>query len=72
MVELQSGAEWARNAWNRICEASRKEFDLVYQRLGIEGLQERGESFYNEMLPEVVDELKEKLTERYGCGCQNS
>ncbi|CAE7450316.1 EMB1027 [Symbiodinium natans] len=71
VVELQGGADWARTAWNRICEASRKEFDNVYGRLQIQGLQERGESFYNEMLPGVVAELQEKglVTESDGALC---
>lgn len=71
VVELQGGSDWARTAWNRICEASRKEFDLVYQRLNIEGLQERGESFYNEMLPDVVEDLQRKnlVTESDGALC---
>ncbi|CAE7620218.1 EMB1027 [Symbiodinium sp. CCMP2456] len=71
VVELQSGADWARTAWNRICEASRKEFDTVYGRLQIRGLQERGESFYNKMLPGVVEELQEKglVTESDGALC---
>ena len=71
VVELQGGADWARTAWNRICEASRKEFDTVYGRLKIQGLQERGESFYNEMLPGVVAELQDKglVTESDGALC---
>ena len=43
-------------AWKRICEASRKEFDLIYQRLGVT-IQERGESFYNPLLGPLVSEL---------------
>jgi len=71
VVELQGGSDWARTAWNRICEASRKEFDLVYQRLNIQGLQERGESFYNNMLPDVVEDLQRKdlITESDGALC---
>ena len=40
-----------------ICEASRKEFQYVYDRLGVT-LIERGESFYNPLMPKVVEELK--------------
>lgn len=36
-------------AWSRICEASRREFEALYVRLGVT-LSERGESFYNPML----------------------
>lgn len=60
VVALQSGEAWARRAWEAICQASRAEFQIIYDRLGVRGLQERGESFYNEMLPAVVEELQEK------------
>ena len=43
-------------AWERICEASRREFQLIYDRLGVE-IQERGESFYNTLLAPLVQEL---------------
>ncbi|CAI7769416.1 unnamed protein product, partial [Closterium sp. NIES-53] len=35
VVKLQGGEEEYRKAWAKICDVSRKEFDLVYQRLGI-------------------------------------
>lgn len=60
VVALQSGETWARDAWRQICEASRAEFDIVYQRLGIRGLEERGESFYNPLLPAVLQELGDR------------
>eukprot|EP00933_Yihiella_yeosuensis_P031608 TRINITY_DN25190_c0_g1_i2.p1 TRINITY_DN25190_c0_g1~~TRINITY_DN25190_c0_g1_i2.p1 ORF type:complete len:538 (+),score=106.08 TRINITY_DN25190_c0_g1_i2:86-1615(+) len=71
VVALQSGETWARDAWQRICEASRNEFDIVYKRLGIRGLEERGESFYNDMLPQVIDELTAKglVSEDGGAQC---
>ncbi len=46
-------------AWERICNASRKEFQAIYDRLGVV-LQERGESYYNSMLKDVVDSLMEQ------------
>jgi arginyl-tRNA synthetase len=58
VVALQGGEDWAREAWSRICEASRREFDELYRRLDIRNLDERGESFYNDMLPGVVDDLE--------------
>lgn len=45
----QSGDEECLAAWSRICAASRKEFQAIYDRLGVT-LSERGESFYNPML----------------------
>lgn len=45
--------------WKRICEASRDEFDAIYQRLDVKLLW-RGESFYNPMLRPLVEELEER------------
>jgi len=58
VVELQGGNADVLKAWNMICEASRKEFQCVYDRLGVT-LQERGESFYNDLMPKMVQELKD-------------
>ena len=57
VTKLQNGEEAYLAAWRRICEASRKEFDAIYRRLGVE-LIERGESFYNPYLAPLVEELK--------------
>ena len=35
------------------------EFMKVYERLDIKNLVDRGESFYNDLMPVVVDTLKE-------------
>jgi len=59
VTRLQSGDEEALAAWKWICDASRREFEAIYSRLGVT-LKERGESFYNPMLKDVVDELKER------------
>ena len=47
-------------AWRCLCAASRKEYDKIYSKLDIKGLEERGESFYNDLLPGVVSSLEEK------------
>jgi arginyl-tRNA synthetase len=56
VVELQSGEESARRAWKILCDTSRKEFEAIYDRLDIE-IEERGESYYNDMIPETLEEL---------------
>lgn len=56
---LQSGNAEYKKAWERICDASRGEFQKIYDRLGVQ-LEERGESFYNPMLQDTVNELMEK------------
>uniref|UniRef100_A0A0D9WD57 arginine--tRNA ligase n=1 Tax=Leersia perrieri TaxID=77586 RepID=A0A0D9WD57_9ORYZ len=59
VVRLQGGEERYRAAWNKICEVSRNEFDLVYKRLNVK-LEEKGESFYNPYIPQVLEELDSK------------
>ncbi|ERN40804.1 arginyl-tRNA synthetase [Rubidibacter lacunae KORDI 51-2] len=56
VVTLQSGAEDSLRAWQLLCEQSRIAFQLVYDLLDV-SLNERGESFYNPMLPDVVRDL---------------
>ncbi len=58
VTRLQSGDAQSLAAWGKICEASRREFNAIYDRLGVT-LTERGESFYNPRLRAVVEELKE-------------
>lgn len=44
--------------WTLLCDISRKEFQKVYDRLGVT-LEEHGESFYNDMIPSTIDMLAE-------------
>ena len=57
-VKLQSGAEENITLWKKFIDVSLKEFDSVYERLGIKHDVVLGESFYNDQLPSVVEELK--------------
>jgi arginyl-tRNA synthetase len=59
VVKLQSGDPEARAAWEALCAASRVEYQKIYDLLNIRGLNERGESFYNPFLPDVVHDLQE-------------
>lgn len=59
VVKLQGGDEASKEAWDMICDISRKAFREIYQLLDID-IQERGESFYNPYLSEVVEDLEEK------------
>jgi hypothetical protein len=63
----QSGDEECLAAWGRICAASRKEFQAIYDRLGVT-LNERGESFYNPMLKSETGEEGGMDEARHGCG----
>ncbi|KAF6134200.1 hypothetical protein GIB67_032890 [Kingdonia uniflora] len=56
VVLLQGGEDKYRKAWTKICEISRREFNHVYQRLAVD-LEEKGESFYNPYISEVLASL---------------
>ncbi len=60
VVDLQAGEPRARAAWRSLLATSRKVNQQVYDLLGVTRLVERGESFYEPMLPEVVAELRAK------------
>ncbi len=61
VVELQAGDEKTIQAWKIVCDLSRRSYRVVYNLIGISHhIIERGESFYNPMLSDVVEEL-EKL-----------
>lgn len=70
VVKLQAGASDSRHAWKLLCDQSRQEFQVIYDLLDIE-LKERGESFYNPFLEDIVNELAEKnlLEESEGAKC---
>ncbi len=57
VVDLQSGEASARAAWSALVERSKAENQVVYDLLGITGLEDRGESFYEPMLADVVADL---------------
>ncbi|MEB3181735.1 MAG: arginine--tRNA ligase [Nostocaceae cyanobacterium] len=57
VVKLQAGAEDTLHAWKLLCEQSRTEFQVIYDLLDIK-VQERGESFYNPLLSQVVEDLE--------------
>lgn len=59
VVQLQSYDKDHINAWKLICDVSRKEFQKIYDRLGV-SIIERGESFYQELMKDVVKLLEEK------------
>eukprot|EP00178_Gracilaria_changii_P006000 TRINITY_DN202_c0_g2_i3.p2 TRINITY_DN202_c0_g2~~TRINITY_DN202_c0_g2_i3.p2 ORF type:complete len:624 (-),score=87.67 TRINITY_DN202_c0_g2_i3:1592-3463(-) len=59
VVKLQNGNPDTLRAWKLICNLSRIEFQKIYDRLDIK-LEERGESFYNPFLADVVQSLVDK------------
>lgn len=59
VVQLQKGESDVRKAWDMICNVSRMEFAKIYERLDVT-LIERGESFYQKLMGETVEELDKK------------
>lgn len=59
VVALQQGEPQARKAWEIICEISRKAYQEIYELLDV-NITDRGESFYNPLLPEIVADLEKK------------
>ncbi|WP_315067086.1 arginine--tRNA ligase [uncultured Clostridium sp.] len=57
---LENGDEKAIALWNKFRELSLKEFERVYDILGIKFDSLAGEAFYNDKMDIVVKELKEK------------
>lgn len=59
VVSLQQGDPTSLQAWELICEISRQAYQEIYDLLDIR-LQERGESFYNPFLAQVIEDLAHK------------
>ena len=58
--ELENGNEEANELWTWIREISLKEFNKVYDLLGIEFDSYAGEAFYSDKMDRVVSELEQK------------
>ena len=70
VVRLQAGDGPERDAWRRICDVSRQEFDAIYKRLDVKDLVERGESFYNDLIPARLEALAERGVSTVSEGAQ--
>ncbi|NSB16658.1 arginine--tRNA ligase [Clostridium beijerinckii] len=57
---LETGDEKATALWTRFRDLSLKEFERVYNILGVKFDSLAGEAFYNDKMDVVVNELKEK------------
>ena len=70
VVKLQEGVEDSRRAWKLLCDQSRREFQVIYDLLDIK-IEERGESFYNPFLADIVSKLDREglLTKSEGAMC---
>lgn len=63
VVALHQGDAGTRETWRRIVDSSLEHIHELYGRLGVQLTREdlRGESFYNPMLPGVVQELQDRF-----------
>jgi len=59
VVKLQGGDEIALAAWQMICDISKQSYHQIYKLLDVK-LIDRGESFYNPYLPEVITDLQKR------------
>lgn len=59
-VKMQEGDDEAISLWKWFYDLSIKEFERVYDILGVKFDAYTGESFYNDKMDAVVEELKEK------------
>ena len=57
VVKLQRYDPPVYKAWQLICDVSKRDFDSIYERLDV-SIIPRGESFYQELMDETVEELK--------------
>ncbi|UUZ79903.1 arginine--tRNA ligase [Paenibacillus sp. P26] len=59
-VKLEQGDEEALKLWKWFVDISLKEFQKMYDLLGVKFDSYAGESFYNDKMAAIVEELKEK------------
>jgi arginyl-tRNA synthetase len=59
-VKIEQGDEAALKLWKWIVEISMAEFEKIYRLLGVQFDSYAGESFYNDKMNPVIQELKEK------------
>ena len=69
-TKMEQGDEEALSIWKWFREISLKEFMRVYELLGMEFDSYAGESFYNDKMQPVIEELKEKGLIKVSDGAQ--
>ena len=60
LKKLQLGDKNNQKLWKEFIDISLKEYNKVYDRLDVNFDYYFGESFYNDMMPSVLEELKQK------------
>lgn len=59
-ARLEGGEKKTREVWQKVKETSMKEFEKIYDRLGVEIEHCLGESFYEDKMERAIDELEKK------------
>jgi arginyl-tRNA synthetase len=59
-LRLEKGDKTARDIWQKSVEISIKEFEEIYQKLGVVFHNSFGESEYVNLMPGIIEEAKEK------------
>lgn len=65
LKKLHDGDEENLRLWKEFIQVSLDEYNKVYDRLNISFDEYRGESFYHDMMPGIVELLKEKKLAKY-------
>ena len=68
LVKLQQGDPENLALWKQFIELSIEEFNTIYNRLGVSFDLYRGESFYNDRLPKIIQTLEDKGLSRESDG----
>lgn len=68
--KLEDGDNEARKIWEIIVKTSKNEFNKTYKILGVSFDYEHGESFYEDKVQEVIDEIRKKKLSRKSRGAE--
>ena len=68
--KLEDGDKVARDIWKRTIEVSMKEFDRIYERLGVKIDVAFGESHYEGVMPDILSEATKKGVVKKSQGAQ--
>ncbi|MCL2202777.1 MAG: arginine--tRNA ligase [Defluviitaleaceae bacterium] len=60
VIKMAQGDEEALTLWNWFIELSMRTFNRLYTRLGVHFDLTRGESYYTDKMPAVVEQIREK------------
>jgi len=60
VVKMQDGNEEALQLWQWFVDLSMRAFDRIYARLGVTFDRVRGESYYTDKMPAIVEQIREK------------